>query len=241
MERTYLCLPFEYREEMDELTDEEFGRLIRGLLDYSMSEKAIVPVGNERFFVKRVMRTEDHFRACFEDKSQKRSASGKKAANARWKKNASASERMETHDDALRYNAENAPIGLCLGLGLDIDNKEEAKIEVVPKKEEPKETAFDRFWAVYPNKTGKGAARKAFAKIKGVPVEKMIDAVEKQKQSRKWTEENGKYIPNPATWLNQERWEDSVEVVKTENDDGYKMPTDFGDLDLVLSQEGWTK
>ena len=38
----------------------------------------------------------------------------------------------------------------------------------------------------------------------------MMSAVTAQKQSRQWRENNGQYIPNPATWLNQRRWEDEV-------------------------------
>lgn len=72
-------------------------------------------------------------------------------------------------------------------------------------------TAFDQFWAVYPKKVGKEAARRAFAKVK-VSVETLVSAVEAQKQSPQWTKDNGQYIPNPTTWLNQGRWEDEVEV-----------------------------
>lgn len=69
--------------------------------------------------------------------------------------------------------------------------------------------AFERFWAVYPKKVGKEAARRAFAKVR-VPTESLIAAVEAQKRSLQWGKENGRFIPNPATWLNQGRWEDEV-------------------------------
>ena len=39
----------------------------------------------------------------------------------------------------------------------------------------------------------------------------MIEAVEKQKDSKQWKEANGQYIPHPSTWLNGERWEDELE------------------------------
>ena len=35
--REYTALPFEYLEEMDVLSDAEYGRLIRALQEYSMS------------------------------------------------------------------------------------------------------------------------------------------------------------------------------------------------------------
>lgn len=72
---------------------------------------------------------------------------------------------------------------------------------------------FEVFWLVYPKKVGKGDARKAFGKIR--PSEKlvgmMIAAVKRQSASFQWTKDHGKYIPNPATWLNQQRWLDEVE------------------------------
>lgn len=76
--------------------------------------------------------------------------------------------------------------------------------------------AFERFWAIYPKKVGKEAARRAFAKVK-VPTESLIDAVETQKHSFQWGKENGRFIPNPATWLNQGRWEDEVTEVASSN------------------------
>lgn len=82
--RTYAALPHEYDEEMAELTDEEFGRLMRGLLRYSMNGEAIVPEGNEKFYVKRVMFQEDRFQQSYDELTQKRSEAGKKGAAARW-------------------------------------------------------------------------------------------------------------------------------------------------------------
>lgn len=38
----------------------------------------------------------------------------------------------------------------------------------------------------------------------------MLNAIETAKQSRQWNKDNGQYIPNPATWLNQKRWEDEI-------------------------------
>jgi hypothetical protein len=75
--------------------------------------------------------------------------------------------------------------------------------------------AFARWWECYPKKVGKEAARKAFEKVKAEP-QVLIDAVERQKGCEQWRKENGRYIPNPATWLNQGRWEDEVDSVNTD-------------------------
>jgi hypothetical protein len=73
---------------------------------------------------------------------------------------------------------------------------------------------FNRFWAAYPKRVGKTAARKAFAKIK--PDDEMmnviLEAVELQGKSDQWKRDGGQYIPNPATWLNQGRWEDELTI-----------------------------
>lgn len=75
----------------------------------------------------------------------------------------------------------------------------------------PQGVTFDEFWKAYPKKVGKEAARKAFGKVKA-PVESLLTAIERQKCSDQWTKDNGQYIPNPATWLNQGRWEDELPI-----------------------------
>ena len=74
-----------------------------------------------------------------------------------------------------------------------------------------RESAFEAFWSAYPKKTGKGEAKKAFAKVK-TPLDTLLKAVENQKRSVQWQKDGGQYIPNPATWLNQGRWEDELLV-----------------------------
>jgi hypothetical protein len=79
-------------------------------------------------------------------------------------------------------------------------------------KEDP-DPPFDGFWQSYPRKEGKGAARKAWSKIKAPAalLPKILAAVEKAKTCRQWQEDGGRFIPHPATWLNQERWDDSID------------------------------
>ena len=73
--------------------------------------------------------------------------------------------------------------------------------------------AFVEFWKAYPSKVGKGAAEAAWRKapING-HLPEVLAAIEAQRHSKKWTADGGKYIPNPATWINQRRWEDQLEV-----------------------------
>lgn len=75
---------------------------------------------------------------------------------------------------------------------------------------------FKIFWKIYPKKRGKGAAEKSFAKA--VTSQAIYDAVmvglEKHLGCADWEKEGGQFIPNPATWLNQKRWEDEPEAGK---------------------------
>ena len=77
-------------------------------------------------------------------------------------------------------------------------------------KKENEETFFNIFWDIYPKKVGKDAARKAFEKIanKNILIEEIKLSLQWQIKSPQWTESDGKYIPNPSTYLNQGRWQD---------------------------------
>jgi hypothetical protein len=87
------------------------------------------------------------------------------------------------------------------------------------------EEAFESFWNEYPNRKGKGKAREAFKKaIKKTGISTMVEAVRKQRQGSQWKKDEGRYIPYPATWLNQERWEDEVDT----NGDGTGYPEEPG-------------
>ena len=84
-----------------------------------------------------------------------------------------------------------------------LDNKEKTiKTEVL-------EDYFDDFWYKYPKKVGKEAARKAWNKA-NPDIIKVIDAINWQRETKQWQAEDGKYIPNPATYLNQGRWMDEA-------------------------------
>lgn len=84
MGRNYSAVPFEYLEEMEELTDEEFGRLIRGLLRFSMTGEIPTALGNEKFFIHRIVNREMALQASYENLSQVRSEAGKLGAQRRW-------------------------------------------------------------------------------------------------------------------------------------------------------------
>lgn len=71
---------------------------------------------------------------------------------------------------------------------------------------------FDQFYSNYPKKIAKQAALKAWQKLKpdDALMDKIMQGLERWKQSDSWLKDNGQYIPYPATWINQRRWEDEI-------------------------------
>jgi uncharacterized protein YdaU (DUF1376 family) len=64
--------------------------------------------------------------------------------------------------------------------------------------------SFADFWSAYPRKTGKGAAEKSWAAaLRKAPPAEILAGLKRHVFSTE-----PQYIPHPATWLNQRRWED---------------------------------
>jgi len=76
-----------------------------------------------------------------------------------------------------------------------------------PKNEERSE-GFEVFWTHYPRRVGKPAALRAFRSVNGA--EALADIL-KDLETR-FQETEKKFIPYPATYLNQRRWEDEPAV-----------------------------
>jgi hypothetical protein len=74
-------------------------------------------------------------------------------------------------------------------------------------KETPIETPgeFETFWKIYPRKTAKGAARKAWDKL---TEETRKAALTGAKRFAADPNREDLWTPYPATWLNAEQWED---------------------------------
>lgn len=86
-------------------------------------------------------------------------------------------------------------------------------------------TKFNRFWEIYPRKIGKGAAKKAFGKINpdNSLFARIMVAVDQQRNSIQWQREEGRFIPLPTTWLNQERWDDVLPHKETSREQFERM------------------
>lgn len=98
-----------------------------------------------------------------------------------------------------------------------VDDKNDA-----PRKRTRRSTQypeqFEAFWTAYPRRIGKHAAWRAWQRLAPDAdiISAIMTAVDAQKRSEQWTRDNGRYIPHPATWLNQRRWLDDVDPVSND-------------------------
>lgn len=149
-----------------------------------------------------------------ENYRKERSESGKKGAVKRWKQQ--------------KKNSSAIAKPMAEPMAKDSSSSSSSRKEppIVPHKSKKLEADFERFWTAYPKKVGKGYCLDVWKnpkkrKKKKLPdIETILKAVERQKESEQWTKEGGRYIPNPATWLNQGRWDD--ELAET-NNSGFKF------------------
>jgi hypothetical protein len=74
-------------------------------------------------------------------------------------------------------------------------------------KAEINQSDFNEFWQAYPKKISKPLALTAYAKVMQHH-EKIIEALKWQRVCEQWTKDGGQFIPNPATYLNQQKWLD---------------------------------
>jgi hypothetical protein len=101
-------------------------------------------------------------------------------------------------------NKNSPPLSASKNLNTNTIPKNEAKAE--------KEASFEKFWTMYPKKAGKKLALTSWMKLKQDEYPQIKLSLEKHKKSDQWTKNQGQFIPNASTWLNQERWHDEVRM-----------------------------
>lgn len=87
---------------------------------------------------------------------------------------------------------------------------------------------FNDFWKLYPRKVSKRVAEKSWSKL---TKDEQLDAFEALPVHIKyWQLKNTEteFIPHPATWLNQGRWEDELDFTQTVKEDKSWMASEAG-------------
>ena len=100
------------------------------------------------------------------------------------------------------------------------------------------EARFTEFWSAYPKKVGKQYALKAWKRVNPDADlhDRIMRAVDAQKRSEQWRRENGRYIPNPATWINGGYWDNEPTEEVTNSAESQRNPERTDD-----AGREWTK
>lgn len=209
----YLKVFTDFIEQIEPYSDAERGRLFTAMLEYARSSKEPAFKGNERFIWNSIKNSIDRDRETYD----------RMAGRARSvAENRAASSEKRHRNDIVRHR--NDIVQKNNDIVQDKD-KDKDKDYITPPTPSKGEERFSVFWKAYPRKVGKEAAKKAFLKLKVTDsqLEAMLAAIEAQKRCSQWRRDGGQYIPHPATWLNQGRWEDEG-VVPFEPDPMEELP-----------------
>lgn len=78
-------------------------------------------------------------------------------------------------------------------------------------KEKPTMPGFEKVWSSYPNKRGKKESLAYWKRNKLEPrADEIYSKLERQKLSRDWQKDGGRYIPAGSTWFRGDRWDDEL-------------------------------
>ena len=203
MAKEFLPIFLDFNETTQDLNDEQCGRLIRALVDYANGNEPVLD-GMELLAFRFMKGGIDRNEKLSAIRAEAGSKGGQASASKRKQKEANASKNQQNSiNNNNNINNDN-----------DNDNK------------------FDRFWDAYPRKAAKPDARKKFERLN--PDEEllkaMLAAIEKSKGSEQWTKDGGQYIPYPATWINQRRWEDDPPEKKISKA-GFESERDYANED----------
>lgn len=179
----------DYFAKTSKLSDEEVGRLFRALMIYHATGEANDLQGRESIAFDFIREDIDRTEEAYRAKCEK-----------------NRNNRLSAIDNNRQQPLTN----------VDERSQKEKEKEKRKIKDQEINTMFARFWAAYPRKESKPAAKRAFDKLKPDEdlMETMLTAIEKQKESSQWQENGGQFIPYPATWLNGNRWEDELKQYK---------------------------
>jgi hypothetical protein len=111
----------------------------------------------------------------------------------------------------------NTPVLQSNEVGNTIKVKE-SKVKDIKLKESKEDKStysakFLIFWQAYPRKEKKMDAFKAWQKIDKNLLETILQSIQVHKLSKQWKENEGQFIPHPATFLNGRQWEDEPVVI----------------------------
>ena len=181
----------DFEDVLDVLSDEQFGALFRALQRYIMyGESAKLPDDLKLTWITlkaHVNRINDY--------SQRQAEYGKAGGRPK------GYQRVDKGTEGFKASESEFRIPITESKNKDNKNK-----DTVRAKED-----FNQFWESWPKKVGKADAIKAWNRHqKQIPtITRLVGVIEMNKHSDQW--KRG-IIPNPATWINGQRWDDDTHI-----------------------------
>lgn len=75
---------------------------------------------------------------------------------------------------------------------------------------------FQTFWQLYPRKVAKKQAEKSWKRLSQAEQTEVLEVLPNHIEYWRLKETDKEFIPHPATWLNQGRWEDELDLTPKE-------------------------
>ena len=195
----------EYRQHIERLTDEAAGRLLKAVMEFAAGEQPAPMDGAEgmafSFICAQVERDDKKYR----ETQKKRSEAGKLGGRPPKARQAIAfpafaAKAQNPVDATVSAHANDTANDTVSAPGTGNDAGANAP-----------GPGFAAFWAAYPRKTGKRVAETAWQSLSpgGALQREILSALRQQARSAQWKKDGGQFIPNPARWLAERRWEDT--------------------------------
>lgn len=257
MRMSYFKLFTDYRQHIQWLSDEEKGQLFTALFSYA-DEEEIPPLSPAAhmafsFITAQIERDWMEYQSKCETSRQNGAKGGRPKKPEGMKENPEnptvflETQKRQDKDkeedkekdkdilppkspkgDADTEQGENVTVQIARGSG----KKKPVDHSTTLAKEQ-----FASFWEKYPKKVGKAVAEKAWNKLapNEVLFEQIMDALGVAVYCDQWKRDNGQFIPHPATWLNQRRWEDElgIQIPKPQNEKRTYDLEAYEDMDFL--------
>ena len=198
----------EWEGHLRYLDDKQQAELLRMMFAYNRCGKvdeSESPIVNSVFLTMRIYFDANNQK--YEDVCQRRSEAGKKSAENRKKQsvptNSTSVDSVPTNSTESESESESESDADAVIVGASADGGQ------YPDD-------FEQFWAVYPKPQGKMAAFEEWRRRSpdAALLAKILAAVKAQSNQESWQREGGRFIPMPAAWIAQQRWDDEPVKVK---------------------------
>jgi len=181
-------LYLDFLSVIEDMTDEQAGILFKRIYHFQHTGELLSVPPELHFLMKQLVAQFKRDGVKYLDVCAKRSVAGRKGAK---QKLANAGKRKHKLANLADSDSDSDSENKHIGLYTD---------------------DFLEFWNAYPIKVGKGISFKIWKKEKGKPpIKEMVRIVAAHSHSVQWTKDGGKYRPNPKRWLEERRWEDSLD------------------------------